>query len=402
MREMQLPNGLLSHHISQPMVRNQICFNGNIIRTAPDRMTFFIRKDADLATRQMREAYGQNAGKHVSVNINPSRQNVSQVITEAYAEWGRQVVASIVNYFDYERCGISSRSAHESNVHFHNASGLAQTIITRSSHYLAERQNSRKIIYVSLDDLITSSDFGKAHIPRASFAEIGFSREFTLEGEQKGYVGRPGKGPLEQQLSKLKDICKQERAGRKKKVGLVLLEDNIRHAKMPLWIVERMKERGVLGEAKVVAIATCFSLASKEEREKLVVDGKVMPLIVGYEYEGGACEHITTRDHLFDGLVVKTGSFFGRLPSFMLPDRKMCDLFKIKAVSVRSFRQEVIDANIQFCETLKTRLGETPSLSSFLSGPVLANICNISQSSSMAVVLEKYRPRRVPLSLVKG
>ncbi len=376
-------------------IPNQTFFDGSTITVPSDRVTFVVRKDALFATNQTRLAYLENAPDMKKVRsriVNPDALQMGEAIRKAYQKWGDAVIAAIIDNYDYSKFGFTHRAAGQAFVHFHNTPVLTKAVIQRAAAEIGER---RAPLYLSLDDLI-SKDLFRESGAKGNFGEFGFSRLFSLEGEQKDYVARPGKPSFDQQVASISRVANfTNTLGWTRKTPLILLEDNVRRAKMVLWAMERLQENGLYKWAEPCAIATCFAVASEEERAKIVYNDKTLPMVVGYDYKGGPVDVLTTRDHLFDGLVVDLGQGrTGRLPSFMLPDEKIPALFSIHPKKGMQFKERVLLASIDFCVEIQKAFGSLPSLACFTTGRTMAEVEKVELSRPMTQILQKHLPRR--------
>lgn len=354
------------------------------ISTQNDRLTLIIRTDAQFATRDIRTAFASNAfGISARQSPNLSTECFGKILETTYAPWGTEVVNLWAATLDYERRYNISRSSPR--VHIHSADTLASNVIKKARDL---RHNDPKTLYLSLDEMIRKEVFDSSGTSGA-FAEIGFSRLFSPDGKQLGYTGRPGREPLDDQILSLKALLAKMRGNDKERISIVLLEDNVRHARQLNFIIEKMREGGVFQHGRLALLATCLCVADPDERAKIQFEGCPLPLVVGADYKGSKVDVITTRDNFFDGLVVANKGGLGRCPSFMLGQKEIADSFKIQPEAVEQFRTGVIEANLRYCDDVETLSSVTLPVGSFTTGKTIASVLGLAPNSPMVDVLEK-------------
>jgi hypothetical protein len=381
-------------------------FGTESIRTADNLLTLIIRTDAQFATRDLQHAF--RAIRHeISVprGADISPEHFSNLLENAYQAWGKEIIKALADALNYSQMyGLPPTSANDTHVHFHSADSLAQSVIRKACLLLKTAHSEKSnALFISLDDMIHEDVF-REFSAHGAFKEIGFSRLFSHQGEEQGFVGRPGRDSIERQIE---DVCitlQEMRKNSKHRIPIILLEDNVRRAKTLQWIFNEMDKGNVFKDGKLVGIATCFSVATPEERAKICHEGREIPLIIGMDYTQSKVDVVTPRDHFFDGLVVrgKDGSL-GRLPSFMLPNEQISKNFKIHPDNVESFMIRIIDANTAFCDAVSETVGIEPRLNWFTPGPAIAEALDLAPSIPMtqALFLVKRRGLQNHLRLVK-
>ncbi|MDD3371983.1 MAG: hypothetical protein PHE27_09190 [Alphaproteobacteria bacterium] len=370
-------------------------FEAEGIETGNDTLTLVVRTDTNFATREIKSAFAANAleltkpkGKDLS------EETFNKVVAEAYCEWGTKIVNALAENLDYD-CYTLPPPLNPVNIHFHSADSLAHATIKKAQEQMKDTHGENaKILYVSLDDMIHEDVFRLTKIENP-FAEIGFSRLFSQAGRESGYVARPGRTPIENQIEEINAKVKEMRGDDAERVSIMFLEDNVRYARTPLWIIKEMEQAGVFENARIDGIATCFSVATEEEQEKLLFEGKKIPLIIGVNYANSKVDVVTPRDHFFDGMVVRDrNGKLGRIPSFLLAEHEIAKNFKIAPERAASFRQRIIDANIAFCNKIEKKTSIVLPLDSFTPGKTIANILDIPEKTPMVQVLKQAKARQ--------
>lgn len=250
----------------------------------------------------------------------------------------------------------------------------------------AEKQGYRPF-FVSLDDAITL-DLEEWDIPHL---EIGFSRLYGLDGEVQDFVARPTMDPLDEQLRKLKKaVDRAYYSNDGNPVGIILLEDNVRRAKTLNWIIEKMAKAGVFENARGRAVSSCFSCATKEEREKLVYDGQPIPILTDYDFAGKGVDVKTPRDLLFDGAVVEISGADGQKVTRRLPHIFMENTANVIGVSeeiLPKFMVQILNENIKFCKKVRNIVGFEMPLEAFAGGEAIQSVHNFDLGVPMIDVL---------------
>ena len=362
-------------------------------------LTFLIRTDARYATggfrRQLLQSVQQdtlNATFGPQANGIPEEDTlagaVKKSVHDAYEEWGVSVLNSISRHVNYDLYDIDE-SVRSLNVHFHDAHALAEKIANNADDFLKTQPGHNPevpAVYVSLDEMF--------HECRAPWAEIAFSRLFSTKGDQQfGYTARPGKMPIEEQVTSfaqsLKDL--QQRYGQK--LPIVLLEDNVRHAKMLNWVIDLMDKHGVFESGELACISTCFCSASQDERAAIVHQGRSIPLVPVIEINSKSFEVSTPRDLFFDGYVVEVNGEQTRLPGLFMDVEK---LFKVSPDKVEAFKAEIKDASVRFCERIEKEWNINVPVAWFTGAKAIASVTGQPLEARMSEVLEKWHSSPAP------
>jgi hypothetical protein len=268
---------------------------------------------------------------------------------------------------------------------FFDGNELAEETIRRARLLLPPGDPSREtgrppIVCISLDELINERADHKG--------EISFSRLFSFAGEQRDYTGRPGKKPLAEQFADIRTLLEGLHKEYGVPVPVVLLEDNVRHARMLNWVIDRMEDHGIFDHGRLGGISTCFCSASQTEREAIRHRGAVVPLIPVVDFGNLKTEVITPRDLLFDGFVVELDGRKTRLPGLFMDTAKM---FKIDPEKETSFKREVLDASISFCESIRHEFGIAPPVSWFATADAVCHAADAGPETPMANILKEMR-----------
>lgn len=373
--------------------KSRLAFNGaasDVISMPSEGLTFLIRTDARFATDGFRKnllaAIQQNSA---GASFNPRAAGltngsdvecaIKQSVHEAYQEWGHTVLDSISRHVNYDIYGIDE-TVRRLNVDFHNAYVLAEKIADNADEFLKKQPDynvDAPVVYVSLDEMF--------HQCRSSWGEIAFSRLFSLKGDQQfGYTARPGKQPIEDQVEAFAQQVKDLRDLKGQDVKIVILEDNVRHAKMLNWVIDLMDKHHVFDHGKLACISTCFCSASPEERQAIVYQGQSIPMVAAVEYQSKSFEVSTPRDLLFDGYVVEVDGETTRLPGLFMDVEK---LFKVCPEKVESFSEEIRGASLRFCERIEAEWGVKVPLSWFTGAKAIAAVTGKQPETRMADVL---------------
>lgn len=373
--------------------KSKLAFNGaasDAILMPSEGLTFLIRTDARFATdgfrknllatiQQNSSAAAFNPRAAGLINGSDVECAIKQSVHEAYEEWGHTVLDSISRHVNYDLYGIDE-TVRRLNVNFHNAYVLAEKIADNADTFLKQQPGynpNAPVIYVSLDEMF--------HQCRSTWGEIAFSRLFSLKGDQQfGYTARPGKPPIEdqveafaQQVRDLRDLTGQD-------VKIIVLEDNVRHAKMLNWVIDLMDKHNVFDHGQLACISTCFCSASQQEREAIVHQGQSIPLVAAVEFQSKNFEVSTPRDLLFDGYVVEVDGETTRLPGLFMDVEK---LFKVCPEKVESFSEEIRGASLRFCERIEAEWGVAVPLSWFSGAKAIASVTGKQLDTRMTDVL---------------
>lgn len=360
-------------------------------------LTFLIRTDAQYATNGFR----QQLLKAVSANkLAPMFQpqadahlisleaSIKNSVHAAYEKWGKSVLKSISDHVNYDLYEID-QGVRRLNVQYHNARTLGEKIVDNAEGFLKARPGYNEdvpAIYVSLDEMFQQC--------RAPWGEIAFSRLFSLKGDQQfGYTARPGKAEIEAQVETLAADIKNLRSQYGEKLPLVLLEDNVRHAKMLNWVIELMDRHNVFDDAELACISTCFCSASQDERAAITLKGQSIPLVAAIEINAKSFEVSTPRDLFFDGYVVEVDGETTRLPGLFMDVEK---LFKVSADKVDAFTAEVQAASLNFCEHIESEWGIAVPLKWFTCAKAIASVTGQSENTPMKDVLKTWNKPVLP------
>lgn len=359
---------------------------------ASESLTFLIRTDARYATNEFRKkllSQLQNDLATEGLNL-PTRglqasgleMAVLKSVHDAYEDWGSRVLNSISRHLNYDLYGIDDSARKCLSVEFHDSHALAEKIATNADNFMKTKIGHKPevpAIFVSLDEMF--------HECRAPWSEVAFSRLFSLRGDQQfGYTARPGKIPIENQIAGLAKSVKNLRSQYGENVQIVLLEDNVRQAKMLNWVIDLMDRHGVFENADLACISTCFCSASVEERESIKHKGLIVPLIAAVQLDAKSFEVSTPRDLFFDGYVVEIAGETVRLPGLFMDVEK---LFKICPKKIEQFSAEVRQASIDFCKRIEKQWNVTVPISWFNCSKAISHVTGISQDMSMLKALEK-------------
>jgi hypothetical protein len=348
-----------------------------------DGLIFAIRTDAGHATAMLKK----NLAAALNCASTGGMMTLTMAVHEAYREWGHTVLSAMADCLDYERYGLAEDDRQKIDVHFYNAPVLAARAALLAKALPGPQDAGLPVVYVTLDEQIAPQD--------EHWAEISFSRLFDLKGAQNGaYMARPGKKPLPDQLADLLDKVKALKARHGRDIPIVLMEDNVRHAKMLNWVIELLDRHGVFQHARMAGISTCFCCAPESERRNIAHRGQIVPIAAVIDYGAIPVDVITPRDLLFDGFVVQANDKTSRLPGIFMDIEK---LFKIRPDKVGQFHDSVMDANLDFCETIRDKFGIAPPLSWFAGADAIAHITNSSLDTPMEQIIRNCKaPPRAP------
>lgn len=355
-------------------------------------LTFLIRTDAQYATggfRQqlLRAACGQKIGPifqpSADADMVSLEASIKKSVHAAYQQWGESVLQSISDHVNYDLYEID-QSVRRLNVQYHNARALGEKIVKNAEEHLKTRPGYNEdlpAIYVSLDEMFQQC--------RAPWGEIAFSRLFSIKGDQQfGYTARPGKLAIEEQLATLAKDIKQLRNQYSEKLPLVLLEDNVRHAKMLNWVIDLMDQHKLFDDAELACISTCFCSANTSERAAIVHNGQSVPLVAAIEIGSKGFEVSTPRDLFFDGYVVEVDGETTRLPGLFMDVEK---LFKVSPDKVNPFFNEVKQASMDFCARIEKEWGVVVPLKWFTCAKAIASVTGKDLDTPMTEVLRDWK-----------
>ncbi len=368
-------------------------------------LTFLIRTDAGFATNGFRQQLisllQQNAAAPVSgaLAINPPtlgqssgvalEADVRKSVHAAYEEWGHSVLDTIARHVNYDLYDINE-SIRRLSVEFHDSHSLAEQIANNADKFLAAQPDYKAdvpVAFVSLDEMF--------HECRAPWGEVAFSRLFSLKGDQQfGYTARPGKRPIDDQVKNFSQSLKDMQDQYGGKIKFVLLEDNVRHAKMLNWVIDLMDKHGVFESGELACISTCFCSASQQERQAIMHNGRSIPMVAAVEFSAKNFEVSTPRDLFFDGYVVEVEGETTRLPGLFMDVEK---LFKVYPDKVESFCEEIRGASMRFCERIEKEWNVSVPLSWFTGAKAIAHVTGADEDTPMLDVLKKLDLSAKPL-----
>lgn len=344
---------------------------------AAEQLTCVIRTDAEVATEFLRK-------KILEQVKDKSAEYVSGVINTHYKEWGGEAIQALqdhLNYDEYRNHILKEKI----QVHFFRAAEASQQVVVGAMDLIRGDPVAQQggYILLSLDDMIRPVN--------DNLMELAFSRKFDPEGRtEKGYVSRPGCPPLEDQIENIRLRVNQlSHQFGEKKIPLVFLEDNIRRAKMMLFIIDKLRDAGVFDKSFLAGISTCFCSADDQERSKISVDGRQIPIVAFAKYDSKNSDVITPRDFLFDGLVVEIGDHVGRLPAVFMD---LAARFKIRAECQEIFRGKIVRANVGFCEAVERDLGVKIPLAWMEHGETIARYWQCETTKLLVDVMTELEP----------
>ena len=374
-----------------------------------------IRTDASFSTKRLKQHLCSSLGDSNSANFNfvvadingsvGQEAYVQRLVHSAYENWGHSMLKTIVNHTDYEAYGVDETKSRVVEIEFFNAKDIASNTVKLGEEFIYFGRSSSQVtltadntleaddvrfcdlpdfkiardttFYITFDEMIPRPET----VPEAQWGELGFSRLFSMDGRERyDYVGRPGKGSIDEQIEIIKDRLKALYEQEGKKAQIVLLEDNVRHARMINWAIEQMDEHGAFEYADISALSTCFCCASEEERQKITFKGNSVPVLPVADYYGEIVDVITPRDLMFDGIVVELEGQHTRLPAlFMDLEQRM----GIKGDKQVQFVKDVINANVLFCDTIRNAFDFEPPVSWFIHPDAIEHVTGLSGDMPM-------------------
>lgn len=361
-----------------------------------DGITWIIRKDATPATKSVQNKIQEvfiGAAKE-ETGKDSLKKAIEGLVNPIYTEWGHSilnVMAECINYKEY------NATEQRIRIHFYRANALAEAAIQKANDFLGDLTKQGQspavpALFISLDDMIDHDVFRQADQAN-EFNEIGFSRLFNIKGEEERFVARPGRKSLKEQISDVHEHLKliQERNQTNDKVPIVLLEDNVRRPKTIQWIINQMEENSIFDHGQIACIATCFCVATTEDRERIKHGDKQIPIVVSADYKGiGAVDVITTRDLLHDGSVININEQLGRLPLTFMEIQQMAKNLKLDPEKADYFAEKVKGINIKFCDDIKELTGLEVPLDWFTGGQTISKVLSLSPQTPMKEVIQ-YR-----------
>ncbi len=344
----------------------------------PD-LIFAIRSDANHATRDIvshATEYLLTQPHYEKIPYEKVESEASSIIKNAYKSWRDDVVGIMAKYIDGDKYKLPENSTVEAS--YYSSKKLKNKAVENAVQ-LAGTMTDIPPVMVSLDDMIGGSD--------EHWAEIAFSRHFSLEGDSHfGYVGRPTKQPIEEQLQNLALHLKTLKEQYGGNIPIVLMEDNVRRAQMLNWVIGLMDDYGVFENADLAGISTCFCCANDEEQANIKHNGKEVPVSAVLHFGDKNTDVITPRDLLVDGYVVMADETMCRLPAVYMD---VASLMKINPEQADAFKLEVIERNIEFCEELEIEFGCDVPLEWFIGATAISHVADIPLDTRMATAMEK-------------
>lgn len=353
-----------------------------------DTLTLVIRDDTEHVTAPLkdnllrtitqnptpRERFNQIA-QDTGVNL-PLDRHIDRVVNNSYQIWLRKSLYMLGRHLDTDKYDLNTHSRRNIFVHLYNADELADSIIDKADK-LPEQNNAHPYL-ISLDDMI--------HVPEGQGGTISFSRLFSICGRDYfDYTARPGYPAIADQMA----IVKADLDRRSREIGgpvpIVLLEDNVRHARMLNWLEQKMEAAGLFENAYLSGISTCFCSADDQELAKIVHKGQSVPVTVGVNYLGVNSDVQTPRDLLFDGFVVEIDGQKGRLPGVFMD---VASRFSVKEDNADKFVRDIKRINREFCADIKDNLGVNLPLSWFVGAKPVSHVTNTHSNTSMLKVMK--------------
>jgi hypothetical protein len=364
------------------------------LRHQPNNFTLVIRDDTQhvmqplkqlitdhLINKRMR-ARGQFNEQASTKNKEPLLEaHVAFVVDKAYRLWMDKSLAALGRHLDLDKAGLAAGADNDLLVHLYDPQALSEEII-RKAEVQAETFDDglglTNPYFISLDDMIV--------VPEGRGGEISFSRLFSLCGKDYfDYVARPGHASITDQMTGVKADLKKRFEETGEKASIVLLEDNVRHARMLNWLENKMDEAGLFEHATLAGISTCFCSASPSELQDITHKGQSVPVAIGVNYRGVNADVQTPRDLMFDGFVVKIDGEKGRLPGIFMD---VASRFSIQENLADEFKDDIKRINRSFCYHIKRELDVTVPLSWFISSDPVAHVTNMSPNTPMINVMK--------------
>ena len=333
--------------------RIKICYNSaaDPARYINDQtLTFAIRYDEYFATKKL----AQQITAHLLNNGGCADQvgpHVANTLATAYVTWLSKVARTLAASTDYAQYGLNTSLPVNVDVNFYNASNLSSKVKQNAREMKGKRAVHGKAqppnFLISLDELLEKES--------ENWSEIAFSRLFSIKGDtQYGYVARPGHDSIDVQMKSLSAKLETLKRAYGTDIPIVLLEDNVRYAKMLNWLIGMMEEHQIFKNSYIAGISTIFCCATDAERQAIKFKGRTVPLSIVVDYRNSNFDVKTPRDLMFDGFVVDIGGKTTRLPGIFMDTQK---LFKLAPEKVQKFNKDVRTANLAFCTDVEKQLG---------------------------------------------
>lgn len=357
------------------------------IRTDASHAMYSLRRNivASLQQDAVQAAFGP-ASKEVARPDHESQTR--QVLHRNYQSWGRKVLAAFADCLDYAQYGITDPARQKLDIHFYNAAALADDAVSKGIGHVQKAKGPAPLL-LTLDDMIEPK-------LQQNWGEIAFSRLFSADGKQQlDYVGRPGRPPLPKQIDLVRQHVGALARAAQEPVPIILVEDNVRHAKMLNWVIGKLHDGGVFEHGRPAAITTCFSMANEAERAAIRYQGAQIPVVASVDYQSAKVDVITPRDLLFDGLVVQTGKdSMGRLPGVFLDEASLVSRFKIRPDKTEEFLHRTRQANMAFCYNVEREIGKDLPLGWFAGSDPISRLTGEPPERPMHVVMQRARNGR--------
>lgn len=373
-----------------PILRHVFNAESKQANNAKPALTFAIRTDEQHASGFLIDKIIDDLPD--TERTQQAEDNIRDAVHSRYNAWQEKVVGLIATHIDADKYNLDTNAPENNDIHatYYSSDELKDKAV-RNADKLAAAVADAPAVYVSLDDMI---DGDQGH-----WSEIAFSRLFNADGTQhSGYVGRPGKAPLLDQIDSLAEQVRELKDQYGEDVPIVLMEDNVRKAKMLNWVIGLMDKHGVFENAQLAGISTCFACADDAEKAAIQHNGKPVPVVAVTEFDPKMnMDVITPRDLLLDGYVTPAGAENGRLPAVFMD---VSERMKIDPAKQEDFLKAVLKENIAFCRDLEADLGRDLPVGSFIGGKAIEHVKGIDQNRRMADVMQELlddlQPKRQP------
>ena len=356
------------------------------MRGSENSFTFVIRDDTDFVTTPIKARLLRVLSKKPTLKSEYAMASndetldaaIDRIVDRAYQKWMRHALYMLGRHIDADKYDLNPQRRNELSVHLYDADELTNSVIKKAHSAQFVKADDPAPYLISLDDMIPVSD--------ELGGEISFSRLFSLCGtDYFDYTARPGHPAIHRQLDKVKaDLnARFEQSG--KSTPIVLLEDNVRHARMLNWLENLMDGHGLFNHAHLAGISTCFCSADDAELSKIVHKGHLaVPVAVGVNYLGVNADVQTPRDLMFDGFVVKIDGQKGRLPGIFMD---VASRFSVSEPRSEAFKEDIRCINREFCADIRKNLGVNMPLSWFVGAKPVSHVTNTHVNTSMLKVM---------------
>lgn len=361
----------------------------NALRGRQDSLTLVVRDDTDHVTAPLKERLlreityklpvkekfnmlAADCGDQRSIDA-----RVDSVASDAYQAWLNQSFSALAQNLDISKYGLDETQRDNIFFHVYDAKELTQTVVEQANKM--DIGNSTPPPYlISLDDMI--------HVPEGFGGDISFSRLFSICGRDYfDYTARPGHPKISEQMKIIREDLKERYKATGEKQPIILLEDNIRHARMLNWLENQMEEAHIFDYGHLAGISTCFCSADDAELSEIKHKGKSVPVSISVNYHGVNSDVQTPRDLLFDGFVVKIDGKKGRLPGIFMD---VASRFTVQRENAQDFTNTMRDVNFAFCEDIQKNLGVNMPLSWFIGAKPVSHVTNTHTNTSMMKVMK--------------